>query len=217
MKATIKKCMTVWTLVMLVITSCTKEGPEGPIGPVGAQGAQGIQGEQGPQGIAGQDGQDGLDGEDGQDGNANVIASAWIEPTTADMYLIDNARYKAIALNDNMGYAHTHSGTILVYYDDDITVHSLPYYAISPTSGELSKSVVAEINHASRTLYLKITKFGSDLTPQEYLWNPSGPAYAKGVRFRYVIIPNTTSGKMASVDFEKMRYQEVMDYFQLPY
>ncbi|GAB5476426.1 MAG: hypothetical protein Mars2KO_45250 [Maribacter sp.] len=208
MKTTIKKLTFGMALIALTITSCTKEGPEGPIGPIGPQGAQGLEGEQGVQGDTGQD---------GEDGNANVIASPWIEPTSADMYVIDNLRNKVMVLDENMNFNTIHNGTILVYYDNDVTVHSLPYYNVSPSSGELSKSITSEINHASRTLYLKINKFTSDLQPSEYLWNPSGPAYAKGVRFRYVIIPENTSGKTSSINYAKMTYHEVMDYFQLEY
>jgi len=36
-------------------------------------------------------------------------------------------------------------------------------------------------------------------------------------KVRYVIIPSNNSTKSAGIDFTKMSYEEVMDYFDLDY
>jgi hypothetical protein len=187
------------TLLLILAFSCSKDGEDGMDGTIGPQG------EQGPAG------QDGIDGEDG---NANIIASEWIEPTE-DSYSVNNARYKVIPLAQAMDIDVIQGGTILVYYDNDVEVHLLPYYNISSISSELVKSVTSNINHASRTLYARINKYTSDIEPKEYLWDSDGPAYGKGIRFRYVIIPKSESGKNTSLNFEKMTYEEVMGHINL--
>ncbi len=191
------------SLVAIFIFSCTAED--------GQDGLDGIDGQVGAQGPAGPAG---VNGRDGENGNANVVASEWIEPTE-DTYSVNNAKFKALPLAEQIDINIIQGGTILVYYDNDLEVHLLPYYNISSLSGELVKSVTTSVNHASRTLYARITKFTSDLEPKEYLWDSDGPAYGKGIRFRYVIIPKSESGKNTSLNFEKMTYEEVMGHFNL--
>lgn len=182
----------------ITMTSCTKDGEIGPMGPAGANGTNGI------------------DGVDGQDGNANVTASDWFEPTESS-FSINNPRYKALPLATNLNSGLMEDGVILVYYDNDVDIYLLPNHVFAP-DGTILKSIDSKINRASRNIYVNIQRSDSDLTPREYLWDPSGPAYGKGVRFRYVIIPsNAASGKKATIDFEKMSYEEVMDHFGLDY
>jgi len=175
----------------LTLTSCSKDGKDGAIGPSGIQGD---------------------DGQNGIDGNANVIASAWLEPDETS-YSVNNPTYKSLTLTS---VNSRNNQVILVYYDNDINVHLVPKYYFLP-SGDITKSISSSINHASRTLNLSIRKYGSNLTPSEYLWDADGPAYGKGVRFRYVIIPSSTTGKLNHPNFLKMSYKEVMDYFKLDY
>ena len=198
MKTAIKSLSLVIVLVALTFTSCTKEGETGPMGPAGINGT------------------DGTDGEDGNDGNANVMASDWLEPTESS-YSVNNPRYKALPLATNLSSSLLENGVILVYYDNDTDVYLLPNHIFAP-DGTILKSVDSKTNRAARTIYINIQRSDSDLIPGEYLWDPSGPPYGKGVRFRYVIIPsNATSGKKAIMDFKKMSYEEVMDHFGLDY
>ena len=198
MKTTMKYLGLVIVLVALTFASCTKDGEIGPMGPAGINGT------------------DGTDGEDGNDGNANVMASDWLEPTESS-FSVNNPRYKALPLATNLSSSILEDGVILVYYDNDTDVSLLPNHVFAP-DGTILKSVDSKINRASRALYINIRRSDSDLTPGEYLWDPSGPAYGKGVRFRYVIIPsNATSAKKAIIDFNKMSYYEVMDHFGLDY
>jgi len=189
-------------------------GTDGKDGEDGAQGEQGIQGEQGLQGERGLQGEQGVAGVDGEDGNANVIASEWFEPKESS-YGCCNPKNKALTLATGIK-GKIKDGILLVYYDNDIQVQLLPRYEFS-TSGSIVKSVDSHINHASNTLYVSIKKYGSDLNPREYLWDASGPAYGKGVRFRYVIIPSGTSAKNSNIAFKKMSYEEVMDNFGFDY
>lgn len=185
-------------LVALTFASCTKDGEIGPMGPAGINGT------------------DGTDGEDGNDGNANVMASDWLEPTESS-YSVNNPRFKALPLATNLSSSLLEDGVILVYYDNDTDVYLLPNHIFAP-DGSILKSVDSKTNRAARTIYINIQRSDSDLIPGEYLWDPSGPPYNRGVRFRYVIIPsNATSGKKAIMDFKKMSYEEVMDHFGLDY
>lgn len=198
MKTAIKSLSLVIVLVALTFTSCTKEGETGPMGPAGINGT------------------DGTDGEDGNDGNANVMASDWLQPTESS-YSVNNPRYKALPLATNLSSSLLEDGVILVYYDNDTDVYLLPNHIFAP-DGTILKSIDSKINRASRNIYVNIQRSDSDLTPGEYLWDPSGPPYGKGVRFRYVIVPsNAASGKKAAIDYKKMSYEEVMDHFGLDY
>lgn len=198
MKTAIKSLSLVIVLVALTFTSCTKEGETGPMGPAGINGT------------------DGTDGEDGNDGNANVMASDWLEPTESS-FSVNNPRYKALPLATNLSSSLLEDGVILVYYDNDTDVYLLPNHIFAP-DGTILKSIDSKINRASRNIYVNIQRSDSDLTPGEYLWDPSGPPYGKGVRFRYVIVPsNAASGKKAAIDYKKMSYEEVMDHFGLDY
>lgn len=198
MKTAIKSLSLVIVLVALTFTSCTKEGETGPMGPAGINGT------------------DGTDGEDGNDGNANVMASDWLEPTESS-FSVNNPRYKALPLATNLSSSLLEDGVILVYYDNDVDIYLLPNHVFA-LDGTILKSIDSKINRASRNIYVNIQRSDSDLTPGEYLWDPSGPPYGKGVRFRYVIVPsNAASGKKAAIDYKKMSYEDVMDHFGLDY
>tara|TARA_R100000935_G_C2841199_1_gene171140 strand:- start:11370 stop:11966 length:597 start_codon:yes stop_codon:yes gene_type:complete len=198
MKTAIKSLSLVIVLVALTFTSCTKEGETGPMGPAGINGT------------------DGTDGKDGNDGNANVMASDWLEPTESS-FSVNNPRYKALPLATNLSSSLLEDGVILVYYDNDVDIYLLPNHVFA-LDGTILKSIDSKINRASRNIYVNIQRSDSDLTPGEYLWDPSGPPYGKGVRFRYVIVPsNAASGKKAAIDYKKMSYEEVMDHFGLDY
>jgi hypothetical protein len=208
MKTLIKILKSGILMLVLIFVSCTKEGPQGDIGPVGSSG------------INGTDGTDGDDGEDGQDGNANVMVSDWFEPTESS-FSVNNPRTKALPIATNVSSNIMEDGVILVYYDNDTNIYLLPRHTYAP-DGTTLKSVDSNINRASRAIYVTIRRSDSDLNTNEYLWDPSGPAYGKGVRFRYVIIPSNASGKSnkenslkslkeAGVDINE--YHSVMDYF----
>tara|TARA_R110000822_G_scaffold68195_1_gene165819 strand:- start:935 stop:1531 length:597 start_codon:yes stop_codon:yes gene_type:complete len=198
MKTAIKSLSLVIVLVALTFTSCTKEGETGPMGPAGINGT------------------DGTDGKDGNDGNANVMASDWLEPTESS-FSVNNPRYKALPLATNLSSSLLEDGVILVYYDNDVDIYLLPNHVFA-LDGTILKSIDSKINRASRNIYVNIQRSDSDLTPGEYLWDPSGPPYGKGVRFRYVIVPsNAASGKKAAIDYKKMSYEDVMDHFGLDY
>ena len=190
-------------------------GTDGVDGQDGATGPKGDTGEPGPAGVDGINGEDGENGSDGKDGNANVIASEWLEPIESS-YTCCNSKYKALVLATGIK-AKVKEGVILVYYDNDIQVQLLPRYIVNTSSGSIQKSVDSHINHASNTLSVAIRKYDTDLTSREYTWNSSGPAYAKGVRFKYIIIPEATSSKNNAPNFKKMSYQEVMDHFGFDY
>lgn len=199
------------TLTAILAVSCSAEdGTDGVMGIPGIQGEQGLPGTNGEDGINGTNGINGEDGTDGEDGNANVIISDWVEPTD-DSYTLNNARVKSLELADRVSAEVRLEGAFLVYYDNDIEISLLPKSSFF--SGAVTKTVETRINHATRSLTISINKYNSDITAREYLWDPNGAPYSKGVRFRYVFIPGETSSKKDSPNFKKMSYESVMNYF----
>jgi len=195
---------------VFVLSCSAEDGADGTMGANGAQGEQGLPGTDGEDGTNGTNGIDGEDGTDGEDGNANVIVSDWVEPTD-DSYTLNNARVKSLELADRVSAEVRLEGAFLVYYDNDIEISLLPKTLFF--SGAVTKTVETRINHATRTLTVSINKYNSDITAREYLWDPNGAPYSRGVRFRYVFIPGETSSKKDSPNFKKMSYESVMNYF----
>ncbi|MBC6999481.1 collagen-like protein [Cytophaga sp. FL35] len=215
MKAIIKSSLFLALGIILINTSCSKDGDVGPIGPEGPQGEQGIQGEQGPQGDqgpAGESGQDGIDGEDGKDGNAEVYYSDWIPANFSGAST--SVKFMGIDFPSTLPSAASIRDThiILVYFSGfgDGNTYQLPvlnFRGAQFTNGYGSgSSAAADINIRAEALSGDLTEFQIDP--------------ARGSKFRYVIIPPNIniSGKMKNVnDFKKMTYYEVMDYLGIEY
>ncbi|WP_171036983.1 collagen-like protein [Maribacter algarum] len=180
------------------------QGPEGPAGQDGeALGVPGPQGDQGPAGQDGADGQDGTDGQDGadgQDGNANVIVSDWI----ATQFSVTPFNISAFVINVpeiNI------NGAILVYGKNtngnispiphEVGVERYTYYVV-PGSGSFPNITPNKMGFVGETT------------------NASDVIFDYFEEVRYVNIPPPPSGKSA-IDFNKMTYEEVMDYFALEY
>lgn len=99
--------LTVFALMILVI-SC--EGPEGPAGPAGQAGAQGPAGSQGPAGTQG------ATGNPGEMGTDNVFFSSWINNSWTGMpdnYVRDTI--PAPQVTDEI----LNTGVVVVYYRDN--------------------------------------------------------------------------------------------------
>jgi hypothetical protein len=113
---------TLFVAVVMLLSSCSKDGDTGPAGPAGPAGAAGPAGPTGTQGTA---------------GTANVIYSQWIDTATfiADTIhigaVIDTIGYFANISAPKLDLVMLNTGEIKVYVktgdDADPTVFPLPY------------------------------------------------------------------------------------------
>ena len=161
----------------------------------------------GPQGLAGLDGVDGIDG---QDGNANVIASDWVEAPngvfsgTAEMNIsLGEITFENINISAFLVYARTSAFSEDVWPQGQTT--------LLPVAIRSSADFKLQLDYFFTTENLTIRYWQGPFL--EFISFPSD------TQFRYVIIPavNNASGKNQSIDFSKMTYQEVVEYFDLEY
>ncbi len=188
-------------ILLLIFTSCSKDGADG------ANGLDGINGVQGPAGI---DGINGVDGQDGEDGNANVIASDWFGPDGQTFVVNGYTKYaefdKDITGIDSELYEN---GTLLVYGKFS---NFVPEIWPVDHSAQLPLAIVGGTTEHIYTHYFSPTNL-------KIRYRQEGPAdtwsfSTSGNIFRYIAIPSNISGKNRT-DFSKMSYEEVMDYFNL--
>ncbi len=187
-----------------LLAGCSAE--DGDTGLQGPQGLQGEQGEVGPQGEQGPAGADGADGADGIDANSTVISSGWFEIGTWDTDLSNFKFHRIPDLILTQFEMENHLFLVYRRYQPSpaiTTIDLLPLYELD-TNGDIELAVQNKIS--GNGLFLQIESFGRSVTNNEYL----GPE----TQFRYMIVePATTSDKRNSIDFSKMSYQEVVEYF----
>lgn len=210
MKTRLFKLKYLALVLFLMAGACGKEGepgPEGPEGDQGEQGIQGLQGPQGPEGPEGPQGEQGPQGPQGPTGAANVIYSAWLQPSWNDA---DLATLKRMTINvPELTLNMWDRGLIYMYWKtNNGSTFPLPWvsYNVSTGSPAITRTFLIR---GSSTLWVEIRKFTGDLVASEF----SG---ANGNRVRYVLIPGevVASGRMATmVDFNN--YEEVKRYFNL--
>ena len=187
------KTMKLFTMLFLAVgvmfVSCDKEGPEGPQGEMGLQGDPGLQGETGEQ------------GPQGEDGNANVIASDWIDTDFDDA----STSYTEFDIEiPDLTRSEIDESVILVYFTDGFSIYQAPYV------------------NSARNFYFRLTTNsdnGYDMNLIGQSMNANSYTFDWMEEFRYVIVPQGTSesSKAASMNFEKMSYEEVMNHFGLDY
>lgn len=213
-----KSSYLVLAFLIIGLASCSKEdGADGAIGPQGIAGVDGQDGTNGTNGVDGlnggadgadgqdgtngSDGADGSDGQDGDDGNANVISSGWFSFASQD-WSFNTAQTLATATRDDAEITQEvmDDAAVLAYIDlgpGNSGVYALPRIE--------SFAYVFYINSVGEIKFRHYKVDGSTVSA------PSTQA-----KFRYIIIPASTSGK-SSVDFKNMTYQEVMNHFDLAY
>ena len=171
---------------------------------VSCSGEDGEDGIDGINGIDGVDGADGVDGEDGEPGTANVIYSDWVDTELSNSIGGSSASFEINAPEVDTDMLT--SGTILVYANriegEDMLVYPLPVvfgaarqqsYYFRASTGSIRITVVA---------------------------NEEGETAGDGTfleQYRYVLIPGgvSTSGK-AAIDYTNMKYDELLDFFNIP-
>ncbi len=189
------------TMVIVLAFSCSSED--------GEDGAMGIQGEQG---VAGQNGANGTDGVDGEDGNANVIASDWFGPT--GQYSINNGYTSYAELEVTVPGLDTEtydSATLLVYAKFS---NFIPEVWPTNHSALLPLTISGGTTGHFFTYY-----YSSDILKIRYRRDPEqiDTSFSTSTRFRYIFIPASTLASKNNIDYAKMTYEEVMDYFGLGY
>jgi len=153
----------------------------------------------GPAGQNGIDGTDGANGIDGQDGNANVIASDWFTVTQSDWSGIGATKITHSFSAPEISQGIIDSGVVLIYHRFNGQTRQLPY-SYSPDG-----------------LHLVYLFTVSSVTLEGFHLNGSAINTISPLGFRYIIIPSNISTKSSGIDFTKMSYEEVMDYFKLNY
>ncbi len=174
--------------MVILLFSCSKEdGQDGAIGPAGPQGEQGPAGPQGSQ---------------GETGSPNVIYSSWINSefndnliATGSSFTVDVPDLSEDILNNGviLGFGKQDTGlAVFIYQLPHITGDN--HYFLRVTEENTIEFSVSSIDG---------TSVGNTFFDQ----------------YRYVLIPggNTASGKSANaIDYSKMTYEEVIDYFNIP-
>ena len=184
------------------------QGEQGEQGPKGEQGAQGPKGEQGEQGPAGPRGED---GQDGEDGNANVIASDWFGPS--GQYFVTNGYGKYAEFEKDVPEltAETYGNSVVLVYAkfQNFVPEVWPEGHASPlplTIGAASSTNqhIYQFYSAPGLIKVRYYRAGTFL--------PDTWSFSATSQFRYVIIPQGIASK---IDFRKMPYEPLMEYFGL--
>lgn len=188
-------CMLV---VMVLFTSCAKDGPAGATGPAG------------PAGAAGPVGPAGVPGAPGTTGTANVIYSAWFDVVyVADTFrnsgVLDTAGFYTNIAAPKITAAILNTGEIKVYFNTNSATNPeivpLPYFdiytnfSINPTF-YINTAGVGSINLYATANLGTVTQAG-----------------VKYQQYRYVIIPGGMPAR-SMVDLNK--YEQVKEFYKLP-
>lgn len=168
------------------VASCAKDGPQGPEGPQGNAGPQGNTGPQGPQ---------------GQPGTANVIYSAWLSATTSKDSTVDNSLLKVAYIAAPKLTSEILSNAAILVYLDFGTIMPLPY-----TSGAGFKT--STISFIPMKEKICITRFTHD--------NSGSLSLPAHIKYRYIIIPGGTTGRMAVPQVDFSDYRAVCSYYHIP-
>ena len=140
------------------------------------------------------EGPQGEQGPPGEDGNANVISSDWI----VEQYSNDATTITSFDVGaPNITQTILDSGLVLAFGKAvSSSVISIPF-----VYDNKSYYIVLTPDQKIRFVGTSV-----DFTPE---------VFNDITHVRYVIIPASTAGKNAGVDFASMSYEEVMDYFGL--
>ncbi|MFX0558555.1 hypothetical protein ACOCEA_17265 [Maribacter sp. CXY002] len=189
-------------LLMILFTSCTKEGAQGDIGPIGPTGLNGANGV---------DGTDGTNGEDGVDGNANVTSM------TFDVSAVSGTFYDLLSYP--LTVDQVENNVVLVYIKAGNDWYQLPNQRI--LTGNLRIIDISTYMSGSGGQYLFGLEFHRNGTPF---------ALASGdldtLKLVFIEETSSTSGKSTTNSISQelkdqgvdvSNYFQVMDYFYLEY
>ena len=215
-----KKLNIVFTLLLSVIlltTSCAKDGDVGPAGDRGATGPQGPQGETGNDGTNGTNGSNGADGADGETGaqgppgTANVIYSKWFSDTTfspgwEDSTVVETSEVimRAIKRAPSVTSGILDSGIVFSYvrHQSLISPQLLPYttYDFQINFAPFDCGLLYYVNN-----YANPVGAGA-----------SGVSPTPDFEYRYIVIPGGVLAAGRKMDPRTMSYSEVCRTYNIP-
>ena len=172
--------------VILVFSYCSKDGEAGPQGPAGPAGPTGQTGPTGPKGDAG----------------SSVVYSNWLDVTFIPQVPTpgDTTSYTATINAPKLVDSILNKGEIKVYIN--IGTSTAPAVFALPFPSELGFVLIP---------YFQVGKINliSDIDAS------TGPAAGglKDFQYRYILIPGSVSGRMATVDWNN--YEAVKTYLGL--
>jgi hypothetical protein len=190
-------------------------GVAGPQGAIGATGATGPAGATGAQGATGATGQQGATGSQGPAGTTNVIFSDWIARPFPGISPNNWLYYNAAPSNSTIKYPSYYTnitapkltkdildkGLIMVYMRSSSNiVRTLPFSEIGIQATHLATSLVGGIS----------VEYKSDIP---LVLNATFNLPSIEMQYRYVIIPGSISGRLASTNYNN--YEEVKRVFNL--
>lgn len=158
-------------------------------------------GKEGPQGPEGAQGNPGPQGPKGEVGTANVIYSSWLTPTAARDSTIDYSKLKVAYIPAPRLTADMLSNAAIMVYMDFGVVVPLPY--TNAAAGRLNTmSFIPAIGR------ICITRFSHD--------NSGLMSMPTSIKYRYIIIPGSISGRHARPEVDLFDYKAVCAYYNIP-
>jgi len=163
----------------------------------------GCSGEDGRDGIDGMDGAIGPQGEPGVDGNANVIASPWIPAQFSSSLAISSS----FSYDDERLSSEISDTAVFLVYGRRFTISPSDIIVELPVTFS-QKSYYYEVFAHQGSIFFRAQSI-DQTTPYNF---------TDFSEFRFVIIPaSEIASKGTTPNFDKMTYEEVVDYFNLDY
>lgn len=194
--------------MVLVLTSCGKDGAIGPTGAVGATGPTGPQGTPGSNGTSGATGSVGATG---ATGTANVIYSDWITPSTytKDTIFSTYHLYADLAAS-KITQAILDNGTVIVFGKlNGYTTSIWPTNQVSPLPISITYQEGATVYTDTWSALASVGNIRIDFVDNNNLYNSISNAHS----FRYIIIPG---GVHTLGSINPKNYNQVKQALHLP-
>jgi hypothetical protein len=179
-------CSSLLLAVILIFTSCAKDGDTGPQGPAGPAGPAGPNGPTGPQGPA---------------GTANVVYSNWSDVTfAAQVPSPGDTTWTATITAPKLVDSILNRGEIKVYVNFGST--AAPQVFALPITSDIGFILIP---------YFQVGKI--NLVSDIDAGTETGTGGVKFFQYRYVLIPGVVPGRLATVDWNN--YDAVKKYLGL--
>lgn len=183
--------------VALIVSCSPEDGEDGAVGPQGPQGEQGVAGPTGPQGEQ---------GEQGDPGTANVMYSDWIASEFGGLAAAEESDQLLVSFGS--GEFNNANDVLLVYGRREINVISNEVYQLPFELISQNEIYRYRLSQGSGFIALYAEALTTDGGTNVFTYFDD---------FRYVLIPGgvSISGK-SNIDFTKMGYEQVIEYFNIP-
>lgn len=180
------------------------QGETGATGPAGNDGVDGTNGQDGEAGPAGSQGPKGNNGSDGEDGNANVMASDWI---FTNFINTGSQPSKFLLVEDSNLTAAMVNGSVILAYGKQNDIGDEDFIYALPTTLFNSYFGYGMAENPDGTYDIRFSAQSI---------SGSSRVFSEMMEIKYFIIPaNATTGKNAGVEFAKMSYRQLTEYFDI--